>query len=65
MLPDNFAEIHRAWRQKKITLAEAAQRCNMPLGTFYDRAVKLEKKDKPILEKCTFSSYYYDLLIHR
>lgn len=44
VLPDNFAEIHRAWRQKKITLAEAAQRCNMPLGTFYDRAVKLEKK---------------------
>ena len=26
VLPDNFAEIHRAWRQKKITLAEAAQR---------------------------------------
>ena len=28
-LPDNFYEIHKAWRARKITLKEAAQACYM------------------------------------
>lgn len=41
-LPDNFYEIHKAWRAKKITLNEAANACNMPVGTFYGKARKVE-----------------------
>lgn len=41
-LPDNFYEIHRDWRSKKITLEEAAKACQMPVGTFYGKAVKFE-----------------------
>ena len=41
-LPDNFYEVHRAWRGKKLTLKEAANDCNMPVGTFYGKARKFE-----------------------
>ena len=41
-LPDNFYEVHRAWRSKKLTLKEAANACNMPVGTFYGKARKFE-----------------------
>ena len=41
-LPDNFYEIHKAWRSKKITLTQAAEACNMPVGTFYGKARKFE-----------------------
>ena len=39
-LPENFYEVHKAWRAKKITLKEAAEACNMPIGTFYGKARK-------------------------
>lgn len=39
-LPDNFYEVHKAWRSKKITLKQAAEACNMPVGTFYGKARK-------------------------
>lgn len=42
-LPDNFHEVHRAWRAKRLTLKQAAKACNMPEGTFYAKAVKFEK----------------------
>ena len=42
-LPDNFHEVHQAWRSKKIPLREAALACGMPEGTFYAKAVKFEK----------------------
>ena len=42
-LPDNFREVHKAWREKKIPLRLAAKACNMPEGTFYYTAVKFEK----------------------
>ncbi|HIU26288.1 MAG TPA: recombinase family protein [Candidatus Copromorpha excrementigallinarum] len=45
-LPDNFREVHKAWRDKKITLRQAANACGMPEGTFYAKAVKLEKPIK-------------------
>ena len=39
-LPDNFYEVHRAWRGKKISLKQAASMCEMPVGTFYGKAKK-------------------------
>ena len=42
-LPDNFDEIHTAWRGKKLTLKQAAKECGMPEGTFYAKAVRFEK----------------------
>ena len=44
-LPDNFYEIHREWRMKKISLKEAAKACDMPVGTFYGKASKFENID--------------------
>ena len=41
-LPDNFYEVHKAWRSKKIALKQAAAVCNMPVGTFYGKARKFE-----------------------
>ncbi len=41
-LPDNFYEVHKAWRSKKLTLKEAANACNLPVGTFYGKARKFE-----------------------
>lgn len=40
--PDNFRQIHRDWRNKKITLRQAADACEMPVGTFYGKARKFE-----------------------
>ncbi len=45
-LPDNFYEVHKAWRNKKLTLKEAAKACNMPTGTFYGKARKFENSDQ-------------------
>lgn len=42
-LPDNFHAVHQAWRDKKLTLKQAADACNMPEGTFYAKARKFEK----------------------
>ena len=41
-LPDNFYEVHKAWRSKKLTLKQAAEACNMPVGTFYGKVRKFE-----------------------
>ncbi|MCB7521945.1 recombinase family protein [[Clostridium] hylemonae] len=41
-LPENFYEVHKAWRDKKMTLRQAAEACKMPVGTFYTKAVKFE-----------------------
>ena len=41
-LPDNFYEVHKAWRSKKITLKQAAEACNMPVDAFYGKARKFE-----------------------
>lgn len=41
-LPENFYEVHRAWRSKNLTLKQAAAACNMPVGTFYGKARKFE-----------------------
>ncbi len=41
-LPENFYETYQAWRSKKLTLKQAAEVCNMPVGTFYGKARKFE-----------------------
>lgn len=43
-LPPNFHDVHKAWRDKKMTLRQAAAACEMPEGTFYSKARKLEKE---------------------
>lgn len=56
-LPDNFQEVHRAWRCKEMTLAQAASVCHMPVSTFYGKVRNLEGQaqgEKQDLEKCTF-----------
>ena len=42
-LPENFHQVHRDWRGKKLTLWEAARACGMPPSTFYTKAVQIEK----------------------
>ena len=42
-LPENFHQIRRDWRGKKLTLREAARACGMPPSTFYTKAVQIEK----------------------
>lgn len=42
-IPDNFNQMHRAWREGKITLEEAAKACNMCSKTFYGKVVKYER----------------------
>ncbi len=41
-LPDNFSDIYKEWKNKKITLQQAAKACEMPVGTFYGKARKFE-----------------------
>lgn len=43
-LPPEFHTLHRAWRDKKMTLRQAAAACEMPVGTFYSKARKIEEK---------------------
>ena len=42
-LPDNFGEIHKQWREKKLTLKQAAKACGLPESTFFDKARDFEK----------------------
>lgn len=42
-LPDNFYEIHKLWREKKLTLKQAAKACNLAESTFFDKAREFEK----------------------
>lgn len=38
VLPENFYEACAAWKNKEISLSNAAKACGMPESTFYDRA---------------------------
>lgn len=42
-VPDNFYEIVQLWEDKKISVTEAAKRCNLPKSTFFDKAKELRK----------------------
>jgi len=37
-----FSFSETEWHAKKMTLKQAAEACNMPVGTFYDKARKFE-----------------------
>ena len=41
-LPENFYDIYKDWRAKKLTVRQAAEACNMPVSTFYDKAKQFE-----------------------
>lgn len=41
-LPENFAEMHRAWREHKVNLHQAAQACGMADSTFYSAVMRVE-----------------------
>lgn len=41
-LPDNFDEVFQEWKQNKISLQQAAHKCDMPKSTFYYKAKKIE-----------------------
>ncbi|MBD5169559.1 MAG: recombinase family protein [Oscillibacter sp.] len=45
-LPDNFYHVHRDWRDKKLTLNQAADACAMPVSTFYYKAIRFENAGK-------------------
>lgn len=59
VLPENFHAVHKKWRDKKITLRQAAEACGMPVGTFYAKARKFEEGETWVesLEKCTFTNF--------
>ncbi|MCC8173914.1 MAG: recombinase family protein [Odoribacter sp.] len=42
-LPENFYEVHKRWRNKKISLKEAAAECGIPPSTFFNKAEQFEK----------------------
>ena len=44
-MPDNFYQIHKDWRNGKISMEVAAKACNMCPKTFYSKVVKYEKAD--------------------
>ena len=41
-LPEEFPKLCQAWREKKVTLREAAQACGMPKSTFHDAARRMD-----------------------
>lgn len=41
-VPDNFYEIHKLWKERKITLKQAAKACNLAESTFFDKAKEFE-----------------------
>ena len=42
-LPNNFYEVHKQWRNKELTLEQAAKACSLSVSKFYDKARKFEK----------------------
>ncbi len=46
-LPENFYEVHKAWRSKNISVKQAAAVCNMPVSSFFDKARRFEKLGLP------------------
>lgn len=41
-LPNNFYDVRQLWQNKKLTLKQAAEACNMPETTFLDKARRLK-----------------------
>ncbi|MDE7003537.1 MAG: hypothetical protein K2P08_03810 [Oscillospiraceae bacterium] len=45
-VPDNFDELHQAWREGRISLKKAAEACDMARGTFYNIALRREQQSE-------------------
>lgn len=45
-VPDNFDELHQAWREGRVSLSGAAQACGMARGTFYNAALRRERQEE-------------------
>ena len=45
--PDNFAEIIRAWEEKKLSITEVLKKCSMSESTFYRRLRKYRLPNVP------------------
>lgn len=43
-LPDNFHQVHKEWREGKISVTQAAKACGLPQSTFFCKARKYEEK---------------------
>ena len=41
-MPDSFEPLRQAWRDKQISLREAAEACGVPRSSFYDAALRVE-----------------------
>lgn len=41
-LPDNFYEVCNQWKNKEISVSNAAKKCNMPQSTFFRLAKKMK-----------------------
>ena len=44
-LPENFDSVHELWAARKISGAEAARRCGMPLSTFFFKAKRYSRTE--------------------
>ena len=44
-LPDNFYKVYEQWKDKKLTLRQAAKSCNLATSTFFGKAKAFEKGD--------------------
>ena len=44
-VPENFDELHQAWRHGEMSLQQAADACGISKGTFYGIAVRREQAD--------------------
>ena len=46
-LPDHFCEVCSRWRNKELTLKQAAAACGMPETTFFDKARRADAAARP------------------
>lgn len=44
-LPENFEEAHRCWRNRELTLRDAAKLCGMPRSSFHDAVKRIESAE--------------------
>ena len=44
-LPENFYEVWKLWKMKKISVSEAAKRCGMARTTLFGKARSYEMED--------------------
>lgn len=43
-LPDNFHQVHKEWREGKMSVTQAAKACGLPQSTFFRKAKEYEEK---------------------